>query len=399
MMRIVARAALAAALCTAQAADASTPCYSEALHWTRTFAGGKILVSTSFGHVLSDDNGKTWSPAAPVIKDVQARPARIGADLYLSEAAGMFRSSDFGRSWRRIGPQRNGAAGDGSGLVYACSADGRAVEKFDARAGTWSATGTLEASARANVTTRDVDGTSSTTECGDLNGKQQFALCEQVALGGGAVNVISKHAVFQSTDGGKQWSGAGLPRAGNEDWRNVAGPVLVDSDGVLYRNRAPLQDDYRVHLSRDRGQSWQVADLLPANPADAPLTLIVGVEGRALYVVSARVKANPHATGLRPLALYRVTEGKAEKLTDLALGWVGDLGFFSIGPDGTLSLTAYDHILLRPADSEQWLKIEGRAMTQKSWINCISTPRSTSDGAVPGRDKLVAQLEPAGAQP
>ncbi|MFB9241274.1 hypothetical protein IV454_30880 [Massilia antarctica] len=185
----------------------------------------------------------------------------------------------------------------------------------------------------------------------------------------GEIVVGASFGTLRSLDGGKTWLDADAEEAGHPAPVATAPQesfVHTDADGVQYATRA---DRRRRHLVRKAGKGARWTRLpLRFDAADAPSSaVLVGGNGRTLYFIGG---ADSYGWPVLPVALYRATAGKAEKLADLDQSVrEGAYPFFLAG-DGSMAYAGPNQLWVSFAAGAGWTRIEGQSLTSRPWRTC-----------------------------
>ena len=357
----------------------ATACMSNWIEWAAAGPSGSMIAGGMFfGTVASEDGGRTWSERSSVTDYALGQAAISGKSTYLSTRSGTYVSDDLGRNWQLLGMQ-SAIALDDRGRVYACNAEGRAVEVLDAqrewqqlplldkRQTVWETILRKDGKADSSETSYDINGRKTVRKGGDfvMDLSPRSPSCKKIVTAGRLLAVFSDEAIFFSKDRGKHWKGVLLEKVLKETASvnfDEAG-MQLDAEGTLYIDRY-VQDQRVVMRSRDGGANWE------ETPGTRGYS-VIGAGGKGIYLVSAG-----EFRSSSPRTIYRqVRGGPLENI--LALDKFSGVsridGFYQSGGNGPALVTMRDALMVQDADGS-WRTIQGQAMTTRPWSWCSPPP-------------------------
>lgn len=231
--------------------------------------GGELYLAAPSGQsVAARPEALAWGPAPVDINQLDPHDLAAGPDgvlFMINSAAGLFRSTDGGRSWQetgfpiRAGEDRRGRlAVAGNGVVFAAA--GRAIARSDDLGQQWSY----------------LPGLPAGFEVASLAVSPAFA-ADGLLLAGGAYN---SNRIQRSADGGRTWQtvfdAANLEQAA--DISLVVFSPTFAGDGLVY---AWLQE-VGLLRSTDRGLTWQVVG--SGQDRRFAQSMLVSPDGGRLYL-------------------------------------------------------------------------------------------------------------------
>ncbi len=188
---------------------------------------GVLLVTTANGVFRNADGSKAFKKVRGVTG--QWGGFKAGANgLFVITSDGIYRSTDTGVSWTRLGIGHALDAIDGKGRFYGCSNDSSKVELSEDGGKHWRAAASQP----------------SPSSPGSFD-------CERVAASGAFLYVFSYGANYVSDDGGRRW----------KPLRGPAQPPITGNfieyypqpDGSLYA----IVEDKGMYRSDDQGRHWK----------------------------------------------------------------------------------------------------------------------------------------------
>ncbi|HVT59916.1 MAG TPA: hypothetical protein VHR45_16140 [Thermoanaerobaculia bacterium] len=245
--------------------------------------GGLSAGARPRGAAKSTDGGVTWAPINQGLLDFHGFPQlvnRLVADpqspgvLYAALSAGVFKSTDGGRSWLDAG----GLGTPGPTWLMNDVVD-LAIHPHDSR--TLVVAGTSISGGTGAVAAISHDGGASWAQIPDMLGRDPY---EPAKLGAVVFDPSSPTQLFvggrdgliMSFDGGASWARSGLALPSGQ----AITRLRMDADHVLYAVLAP--GAHTLYRSADAGFSWTAID--GDLPAGSPVRdLLLDPRGAALY--------------------------------------------------------------------------------------------------------------------
>ncbi|GIW05872.1 MAG: hypothetical protein KatS3mg060_0677 [Dehalococcoidia bacterium] len=252
------------------------------------------------GRLWISVSGETWEPAGSFDRPVVAVGAADDALLAATEGAGVYRSQDGGARWTLVGGPLSATvyAVGGGERVWAATAHGvlaAGVEGWETtgeRVGRplvrgMAAAGALLAATSDGVYQREADGWRPLGR--DLRGVLTLFV---LPAGGTLVAGTFERGILRSTDGGRSWETV----TEAEYARAIVPSIAAGGDTLVAR----VEYD-RTLQSRDRGESWALAD--------------AGLAGRTVFAVATDGQAFWAGTDA---GVYRFEESVWRALPPLA---------------------------------------------------------------------------------
>jgi photosystem II stability/assembly factor-like uncharacterized protein len=210
---------------------------------------GKVLLATTAGGVFRSEAGASWSSIDLKASALPARSVVAGADsgrFYLTGARGLYRSSDYGQTWVRLGEALPDARV--SAMAVAAAQPSEIIA------------GVIEGEVFAS---RDAGETWQLRSTGLPAGKIQTIVADPAAPA--RLWAAGNDRVYRSDDAAQSWQAVGqpLPQPGTR----VRG-IAASADGVI----VVLSTDRGVYRSTDIAGHWtSIEGNLPVHLESAPL--------------------------------------------------------------------------------------------------------------------------------